>query len=87
MASSSAFHPHGEHASPLLEFVESKVRAFGTTEALRTTEGTDFEISSSVISVVLSISVVFQASISNETAALGCAAAKRCGLKSALHLA
>ena len=60
MASSSAFHPHGEHASPLLEFVESKVRAFGTTEALRTTEGTDFEISSSVISVVLSISVVFQ---------------------------
>jgi hypothetical protein len=29
-----------------------------TTEALSTTEGTDFEISSSVISVVLSVSVV-----------------------------
>jgi hypothetical protein len=31
---------------------------FQTTETLRTTEGTDFEISSSVISVVLSVSVV-----------------------------
>jgi len=37
---------------------KSWLPAFGTTETLSTTEGADFEISSSVISVVLSVSVV-----------------------------
>ena len=36
----------------------SYVRVLSTTETLSTTEGTDFEISLSVISVVLGVSVV-----------------------------